>query len=253
MQTKSSIRWLWLAVIVILTLSCSIDLGTTTEAPAPIEPVIQTEAPASIPPTVAPPTATPLPTETPLPTPTPGPIVVNDDFSADTGNFKCDSCVIESGALTIGPFPMVDSWKPFVALCEPCGTAKNFKLSVETWYADGNSNRGFGVVVRQDNKFIYMVAMSSWQVYNVFEFDTTAGGGAGYRSLIGNWSKGGLGAGRAVHFIDITMQDGSMTLTINKDFTRVFEIPSNDGKVGLWTGSWETSASFDNFHYEEIK
>jgi hypothetical protein len=151
MQTKSSVRWLWLALIVILTLSCSIDLGNATEAPPPIEPVKQS---TSIPPTVAPPTATPLPTETPLPTPTPGPIVINDDFSADNGNFKCESCVVEAGALTIGPFPMVDSWKPFVAVCEACGTAKNFKLSVETWYAAGNSNRGFGVVVRQDEKFI---------------------------------------------------------------------------------------------------
>lgn len=243
-------RLLWLTVIVILTLSCGIDFGTPTPAVEPPAPALQA---TPIPPTVAPPTATAVPTDTPLPTPTPGPIVIDDDFSTDSGRFKCDNCVVQDGTLTVGPFPMVDSWKPFVTLCSDCGKFANYKMSVETWYAAGNSNRGFGIVTRQTDKFTYLVAMSSWQLYNVFEFDQSAGGGAGYKTLLGNWSKGGLGAGRAVHFIDIVMQNGSMTLTINKDFTRVFTLPPGSGEVGLWVGSWETSASFDNFHFEETR
>lgn len=250
MKSPRSTRLLWLVVILILSLSCSIDMGTTpTEAPVVIPPTAIVKS------TAIPPTPIPIPTETPIPptaVPTKGPTIIDDDFSTDVGRFKCDNCVIDGGSLTIGPFPMVDSWKPFVALCNDCGSHPNYKMSAETWYAAGNSNRGFGIVVRQDKKYTYLVAMSSWQLYTVFEFDQTAGGGAGYRSLIGNWSKGGLGPGRAVHFIDILMKNGSMTLTINKDFSRVIDLPSGSGEVGLWVGSWETSASFDNFHYEEL-
>lgn len=248
MGPSRSMRLIMLGVCVILTLACSINWGT--------EPTqVQFTAPPTKPiPTNTQPIPTVKPTDTPVPTPIPtkGPAIIDDDFSTDTGRFKCDNCVVSGGGLTVGPFAMVDSWAPFVAMCSDCGSHPNYKMSVQTWYAAGNSNRGFGLVVRREKKFMYLVAMSSWQLYNVFEFDQTAGGGAGYRSMIGNWSKGGLGAGRAVHFIDIQMMNGSMTLTINKDFTRTFELPGGSGEVGLWVGSWETSASFDNFHYEEL-
>ncbi len=249
MKTPRSTRLLWLVAILILSLSCSINMGTEPAAdPIVIPPTAMPQ------PVVVQPTPIPIPTNTTIPTPVPtqGPIVIDDDFSTDTGRFKCDNCVIGGGGLTVGPFPLVDSWKPFVALCSDCGTHANYKMSVETWYASGNSNRGFGLVVRQEKKFMYLVAVSSWQKYTVFEFDQTAGGGAGYRHLIGNWSQGGLGPGRAVHFIDILMKNGSMTVTLNKDFTRAINIPAGSGEVGLWVGSWETSASFDNFHYEEL-
>ena len=250
MKSPRSTRLLWMVVILILSLSCSIDMGTTpTEAPVAIPPTAIAQA------TAIPPTPIPIPTETPIPptaVPTKGPIIIDDDFSSDTGRFKCESCFFDGESLTIGPFPLVDSYKPFVVLCGDCGSPPNYKMSVETWFAAGSQPLGFGLVVRQDKKYTYLVAMSSWQVYNVFEFDETAGGGVGYRSLVGNWSKGGLGPGRAVHFIDILMMNGSMTLTINKDFSRVFDLPSGSGEVGLSVGNWETSASFDNFHYEEL-
>ena len=245
MKTARLTRLFWLVVLLILSVSCTIGPAST-----PTATLVPTDTPTPIPPT-----ETPLPTDTPVPTvtPTPGPVIIDDDFSTDAGRFKCESCYVENGELTIGPFAMVDSWKPFTVLCSDCGTFSNYKMSVDTWYAAGNSNRGFGIVVRQDDKFSYLVAMSSWQLYNVFEFDQTVAGGAGYNTLIGNWSKGGLGAGRAVHHIDIVMQNGSMTLTINSGFSRIIELPSGKGEVGLWVGSWETSAAFDNFHFEEIR
>jgi hypothetical protein len=248
MKNASLIRWFSLTVIAMLLMGCSMGVAAPTATPVP-----PTGTP--IPPTATPvpPTDTPVPTDTPLPTATPGPIVIDDDFSADNGRFKCESCLVEGGVLTIGTFPMVDSRKPFTVVCEDCGSFANYKMSVDTWYADGNSNRGFGLVVRQGEKYIYLVAVSSWLKYNVFEFDTTVNGGVGYTSLLGGWGKGGLGAGRAVHHIDIVMQGNSMTMILNSDFTRIYELPNGSGQVGLWVGNWETSAAFDNFHFEEIR
>ncbi|MBI5934307.1 MAG: hypothetical protein HY867_11415 [Chloroflexi bacterium] len=251
MKNARQIRWFSLIVLATLLMGCSMGAAAPTATPVP-----PTDTP--IPPTATPvpPTATPLPTDTPLPTPTPGPIVIDDDFSADNGRFTCESCTIEGGQLTIGPFPLVDSWQPFTVLCNDCGDVPNYKMSVDTWYNSGNNSFGWGLVVRQDEKTTYLIASSSWLVYNVFSFDlsSASSGGLGYKSLIRGWDKkSGLVAGRGVNHFEITMQGSTMTIMINGLNLRTFDLPTNDGQVGLWVGNWETSAFFDNFHFEEIR
>jgi len=206
------------------------------------------------PPTAVPPTAVP-PTDTPAPTitPTPGPIVIDDDFSTDSGRFKCSNCVINGGELIIGPFPLVDSYEPFSAICSDCGTVSNYKMSVDTWYIEGNSNFGFGLVLRDSEKDsdLYL-AVSTWLVYNVFSFDPTVGGGWGWETLIGNWTKGGLVAGRGINHVEVLMQDSKLSITINGNFSRIVDLPGGSGQVGLYVSVFEVGAGFDNFHFEEL-
>lgn len=252
MQIRKSTRLPWLIVLFVLILSCSVG---PTAAPPTAAPVIQ---PTAVPPTVAPPTAVPPtavpPTDTPVPTitPTPGPVVVDDDFSTDTGRFKCDKCVISGGELTIGPFPMVDSYKPFAALCSDCGTVSNYKMSADIWYVEGNSSFGYGLVLRDDQKENVYLAISSWLVYNVFRFGPSAGGGWGWETLIGNWAKGGLVAGRGINSVEVLMQDSALSITINGNLSRIVDLPGGSGQVGLYVSNWETGAGFDNFHFEEL-
>jgi hypothetical protein len=252
MQNRKSTNLLWLAIIFCLTLSCSIGPAAVQPTTAP---VIQ---PTAVPPTAAPPTAVPPtavpPSDTPVPTitPTPGPVIVDDDFSTDTGRFKCDKCVVSGGELTIGPFPLVDSYKPFSALCSDCGTVTNYKMSADIWYVEGNSNFGYGLVLRDNNKENIYLAVSSWLVYNVFSFDPSAGGGAGWKTLIGNWTKGGLVAGRGINSVEVVMQDSTLSITINGKLNRNIDLPSGSGQVGLYVSNWETGAGFDNFHFEEL-
>jgi hypothetical protein len=155
----------------------------------------------------------------------------------------------------MGSFAMVDSYTPFVAICQECGSFTNYKMSVDTWYESGNSSFGWGLVARQDEKITYLLAATSWQVYNVFSFDrsTESQGGRGYKTMIGNWSKGGLSAGRNVNHLEIVMQGSSMAVWINGRLIRNVDLKANIGQVGLWVGNWETSANFDNFHFEEIR
>ena len=249
MKSARSTRLLWLVVIMILSLSCSINMGNTPTAAPIVIPPTAIPQPTAIPPT-------PIPTDTPIPTavPTKGPTIIDDNFNADTGRFKCETCIVAGGELTMGPFSLVDSWKPFIALCNDCGSIKNYKMSVDTWYESGNSQFGWGLVVRQDEKTTYLLAASSWLVYNVFSFDlgSASSGGVGYRTLIGNWSKGGLVAGRGINHLEVVMQDSSMAISINGMLIRNLDLKASSGQVGLWVGNWETSASFDNFHFEEL-
>jgi hypothetical protein len=246
---KNAMITRWFGLIVLLTMAVGCGTGPASTPTAP--PVVPTNTPQ---PTQVPPTETPAPTNTPLPTPTKGPIIIDDDFSTDTGRFKCETCIVEGGELTMGPFAMVDSYKPFVALCNDCGSIKNYKMSVDTWYNSGNSQFGWGLVVRQDEKTTYLLAASSWLVYNVFSFDlnTASSGGRGYRTLIGNWSKGGLVAGRGINHFEVVMEDSSMAISINGMLIRNLDLKASSGQVGLWVGNWETSALFDNFHFEEL-
>ena len=56
------------------------------------------------------PTPTFTPSPIPSPTNTPGPVVINDDFSIDTGRWqKCGQCEIRDGMLIMGPYPATNS------------------------------------------------------------------------------------------------------------------------------------------------
>jgi hypothetical protein len=125
-------------------------------------------------------------------------------------------------------------------------------MSADIWYVAGNSNFGYGLVLRDDNKENLYLAVSSWLVYNVFSFDPSAGGGAGWKTLIGNWTKGGLVAGRGINTVEVVMQDSTLSITINGKLNRNIDLPSGSGQVGLYVSNWETGAGFDNFHFEEL-
>jgi hypothetical protein len=49
------------------------------------------------------------------------------------------------------------------------------------------------------------------------------------------------------------MKGSSMTILINELNIRTLDLPTKSGQVGLWVGNWETSATFDNFHFEETR
>lgn len=56
------------------------------------------------------PTPTSTPSPVPSPTNTPGPVVINDDFSADVGRWQgCGQCAITNGSLVMGPYPVSNS------------------------------------------------------------------------------------------------------------------------------------------------
>lgn len=253
MKNARLTRLLWLVAALILTISCTIGSSTTPTQAPPI--VIQPTAisqPTAIPPTAVPPTAVP-PTDTPMPTATQGPVIIDDDFSADNGRFKCDKCTVEGGQLLMGPFEYVDSYEPFKTICSDCGTVTNYKMSVDAWYVEGNTSFGFGLTLRDSEDSLDIFAtVTTWQVYNVFSFDPKAGGGAGWDSLIGGWKQGPMKPGRGINTIEVQVKDSSVTVTINGDMLRTVNLPKGSGQVGMYVSNFQVGAAFDNFHFEEL-
>ena len=117
---------------------------------------IQTQA-AQIPPTTV---QLPTAAVTAGPTPTAANaagLTVNDDFSADHGNFELrPGESIRDGELYLGPYDdcgdlQANSQFGCFAVCTACGVPSNYEMSADVRYADGVSERTYGLVVQFDD------------------------------------------------------------------------------------------------------
>jgi hypothetical protein len=231
------------ALILIVGLACG---TTSTATDSPANPVT---TPSNTPP---PPTNTPAPTATI--TPTPGPIVVDDDFSTDTGRFECGLCEVTGGELHIGPYPSQDSYEAFFAICEDCGTPSNFKLSFDARYASGYADRGFGAILRENNGSFIDLEITTWLVYGVWHYDASLSNSAWAwdTAYTAGWVQGGLKGGSQTNHVEAVVQGDQLRISIN-GVDRLVTIPSGQGRVGLMVGMHSLEIAFDNFHFEELR
>jgi len=203
------------------------------------------------------PTDTPIPTETPIPTATvtPGPIVIQDDFSMDTGRWtECGQCKIENGALKMGPYPTSNDGGGYLAICSDCGVVQDFKMGVDATFIDGYTDRGYGLLLREVNGDYVDVEITTWQVYGAWTFDTT-------RNIWGTilsgdpWKLSGAlypsyGTNRVE--VEVTSSGGTSTvyIRINDQLVNTGTMPAVSGRVGLVVGLHSLGVSFDNFYFE---
>ncbi len=202
-------------------------------------------------------TATPLPTETltPTPTVTPGPLVIRDDFSADTGRWQeCGQCRIENGALHMGPYPISEKGEGYLAICSDCGVVRDYKMGVDATFADGFTDRGFGLIIREEDGDYADVEITTWQVYGAWTYDKSINA---WGNLLGGdpWRLSGTlypsyGTNRLE--VEITSQNNNSTLTIhiNGQLVNTAQFPAGSGRVGLVVGLHSLKVAFDNFYFE---
>ena len=239
-------------------------LAATQLTPAPTNTPAPSDTPA--------PTATPLPTNTPLPTstptdtpppidtptasPTPGPITFKDDFSSKSGAWsECKECVWEDGVLYMGPYPAKDSVEAYFAYCDDCGTPTYYRMSVDAKYIEGPTDRGYGLLIRQTDEYIYDFEITTWQVAGgwIYDLDTHM-----WDALSGWKFTGLLKPGRAENHIEVVVQpdqsgQADIFLKINgKTFFVAFGRKAEPGRVGLAVGFHSIGVIFDNFEFEEI-
>ena len=201
-------------------------------------------------------TSTPTPTVTPLPSPTqtPGPLIIQDDFSANTGRWiECGQCVIEGGVMKMGPYPISTDGGGYLAICQDCGVAQDYKMGIDATFLDGYTDRGFGLVLRELDGNYVDIEITTWQVYGVWGFDR---GKNSWGSLLKNgWEPTGylrpsLLTNRLETEISSSGGTSTINIYINGQLVNTTTMPSVSGRVGLVVGLHSLGVSFDNFYFE---
>ena len=202
-------------------------------------------------------TDTPIPTETPIPTAiaTPGQIVIQDDFSTDTGRWiECGQCRIENGTLKMGPYPISDKGEGYLAICADCGVVQDYKMGVDATFVDGYTDRGFGLLLRESAGDYVDVEITTWQVYGAWIYDKSRNA---WGSILGGdpWKLSGTlypsyGTNRLE--VEVTSSGGTSTvnITINGQLVNTGTMPAVSGRVGLVVGLHSLGVTFDNFYFE---
>lgn len=201
-------------------------------------------------------TPTPLPTSTPLPSPTatPGPTIIQDDFSTNTGRWiECGQCIIADGVMKMGPYPISNDGGGYIAICGDCGQPQDYKMGVDATFVDGYTDRGFGLLIREENGSYVDVEITTWQVYGAWLFDTD-------RNIWGSllpdgWKPtGNLRPSAATNRLEVelTSSEGTSTIQIkiNGQLVDTTEMVAVTGRVGLVVGLHSLGVVFDNFYFE---
>lgn len=220
-------------------------LASETKAPA---------TPTSLPPTQtqAPPTDVPTSTPLPEPTRTPGPLVLQDDFSRDSGFWECDECSFENGRLHFGPYPVSGAFIQHFVICSACGMVTTYRMSADVLFGDGPSERGYGFLVRGTEDYILTYEITPWQDLDFWNLD--------YETDEWTWINGifagAVRPGKQVNRIEIEVSASpsggvDISLTVNgKTPLVIFNQPSDAGAVGFTLYGHAVDIFFDNFAFE---
>lgn len=208
-------------------------------------------------------TAEPLPTETFTPEPTPsatrGPQPVNftDDFSADSGNWLgCEKCVVERGALFMGPWGVSGADVQHFVFCRDCGYALHYRMAVDIQFHEGSASRGYGLVLFISDEYVYTVEITSFQTVALWRYEFTTGQ---WDLLDGKWT-GAVRGGELVNHVEAEVQPGTspgrvnIFVTVNGStvlvaYNKLFDFTP----VGLTLYGHAAEILFDNFEFESYE
>ena len=215
-------------------------------------------------PTNEPPTPTLVPTNTPLPSPTSTPtlVVIQDDFSSQSGIWgDCEKCEWKDDALYFGPYPVKESSgqdQIFYVICEACGKPKYYRIAADVTFFDGyGGDRTFGLLAGlTDNNFIGAGTITTHQhvLYETFDFNSKQWGGSPFELFK---SAVLYGAGATNH-IEITVKPTvprnsvEIVIYVNGEKTVSYKQATEPVQVGLYLGWHSVGVIYDNFEFEEF-
>lgn len=253
-------------------LACFLVMGCQRQAPSEAEireAIIETRraeveesaATATRTPIPASPTATMTPTEvpsaTPAATPTPSahPVQVQDDFSQDVGDWLwCEHCEWKSGKLYMGPYPASGAYLQHIVVCAECGVVTNYKMRVEVTFEDGQSERGYGFLLRMTDEYLMTAEITPWQSVAVWKLDFVEGW-----SLVDVVWTGSVRPGALTNLIEVEVSDtgsgkSDISVTVNgRTVLVVWNQPGDPSVVGLTLYGHAIEVFFDNFEFLEYQ
>lgn len=127
-------------------------------------------------------------------------------------------------------------------------------MGVDATFKDGYTDRGFGLILREENGNYVDVEITTWQVYGawVYSKSTNAWG-----NLLGGdpWKLSGslypsYGTNRLEVEVTSQGEEGKLSIYINGQLVNSAEMPTVSGRVGLVIGLHSLGVVFDNFYFE---
>ncbi|MCG2786389.1 MAG: hypothetical protein L6461_14950 [Anaerolineae bacterium] len=258
-------------VLIFSVLACQVGSPSAQEVAETM--VAETAAAAS--PTPLPPTETPVPptetitptlppTETPTITPTAtssGPLVFSDDFSADNKNWKgCVGCRWQDGTLLMGPYdPKGEGYdQAHYTICVSCGKKTYFRLAVDATFAEGFTDRFYGILIGEGKQYQTIVGISPLQYAILARLDYSKGFWNLLNASTENVNNQHVKPGKLTNRIEIIMSpagagQADLTMNLNGIVSFVtYKIPAEPAEVGLYLDWHSVGVAYDNFVFEEI-
>lgn len=244
-------------VLLFTFLSSCAGFGAPDPTATPLPPS-DTQPPPTATSTLTPPptpteTTPPTATASPRPTATPGPLVIEDDFSTDLGIWSgCEARQRQRGVMKLGPFPVSGAYQQHALYCDACGMVTNYMMTADVIFSEGQSDRGFGFLVREAEDYMFTYEITPWQTLAFWKYDFNLDR---WDFINGIWA-GAVRAGKKVNRIKVivaTNPEGrsDITLMVNgRTPLVIFNQPSEPGWVGLTLFGHGMGIEFDNFHFE---
>lgn len=249
-----------LAVLAVAAGAC--QLGSSEVAPEQEDPESSaTPVPETQPTSTRLPTNTAVPTETEVPPPTatdrptatPGPVVITDDFSSDLGIWTgCDFCTIDNGVMIMGPFPVSGAYIQHNLYCVPCGKVTNYRMSVDVTFVAGQSDRGYGFLVREVDDYMLTYEITPWQTLDFWKADFNT---QEWEWINGVWT-GSANPGKVTNNIEVEVTTNANNTTdirlsvSGRSPLVIFGQPAEPGWMGLTLFGHAMEVAFDNFYFE---
>lgn len=239
------------------------DTSTASPTPTPIPTSTATPTITSTPTETLTPTPPPTPTDTSTPTATPGPLTFHDDFSQKIAGAwsDCKGCEWKDGKLYMGPYePSGDSDQYHYIICEACGKAKFYRVSVDATFVSGYADRLFGLMTTftDDGSFMEM-GISTFQFCFIGYHNHVTGEWFLWNPVVKQILNKMVNPGYLTNHLEVIAkpsQGGGSDYYINLNGRTSFLIyskPAVNAKVGLILDFHNISIAYDNFEYEEIE
>ena len=221
-----------------------------------------------------------LPTEQ-VAAPAPGQSV-EDKFDSDIGTFRLGEGVqIQNGALLVGPFEQCaedvasfDAPVNCIVVCQTCGSnVANYHMVLDIAFADGLSDKGFGVLLRFDDQngdmmldredyyldFAFNAFENEWSIFvhvpdEVNPWFRVKSGPAGLRARNAP-NKLEITASNNGRIIDIFLNDSrlaKLTADAPQPGETLIEEWAESGAVGFTATGRRVQARYDNFVFEPL-
>ena len=129
-------------------------------------------------------------------------------------------------------------------------------MGVDATFSDGFTDRGFGLVIREENGNYVDVEVTTWQVYGAWTFDRSTNL---WGSILSGdpWKLSGAlypsyGTNRLE--VEVTTQgtNSMVSIRINDQLVNTAQFAVGSGRVGLVVGLHSLGVIFDNFYFEEL-